>query len=155
MGKGAVLDMAKTRFEKFANVCFSAGGDVFAKGNHVSGKVFAIALEHPLDPGMAIGEIRMEVPGFVAGSSANRRSWGKSHSHVADPISETSAKDMLATFAYAHDGCVADAWSTAYFAMGFERAKRISREGKGTECLLVSTDGTIYASPGFPGKTYS
>lgn len=150
-----MLDVAKERFEKFPNVCFSAGGDVFAKGDHVSGRVFAIALEHPLDPSLAIGEIRMETPGFVAGSSANRRSWGTSHSHVVDPISKTSARNMLANFTYASDGMTADAWSTAYFAMGFEKAKRASQEGKGPECLLVSIDGTLYVSPGFPGKTYS
>lgn len=62
---------------------------------------------------------------------------------------------MLANFTYAGDGMTADAWSTAYFAMGFEKAKRASQEGKGPECLLVSIDGTLYVSPGFPGETYS
>lgn len=92
--------MAESRFERFENVCVVAGGDVFVKGRHVSGNPFSIALEHPLDPTLAIGEIRFPDRGFVAGSSANRRSWGNGRAHIANPLSGKPATEMLATFVH-------------------------------------------------------
>lgn len=103
---------------------------------------------------MAIGEIRFFDWGFVAGSSANRRSWGGGHGHIADPTTGKPANHMLATFVHAREGWLADAWATAFFAMGYETAKRYAPLAHGTECLLVSIDGTIFKSDGFLGKTF-
>lgn len=52
---------------------------------------------------MAIGEIRFSDWGFVAGSSANRRSWGDGRGHIADPMTKKPANRMLATFVHARE----------------------------------------------------
>lgn len=95
--------MTKARFAGFDNVCFVAGGDVFVKGSHESGRPFAIALEHPTDPELAIGEIRLPEGGFIAGSAANRRRWGASKNHIANPLSRTCAEGMLSVFTHGNE----------------------------------------------------
>lgn len=139
-------------FSDFKDYCLDAGGDIIARGHGPSGEVWKVAFEHPLDTSRAIGEV--EVRDFaLASSSPSRRRWGKRH-HLVDPQRKLPAENMLAVYTQAKAAILADIYSTALFAMGYEKAKDML-PSLPVEALLVAPDGRAFQSEGFLGALYS
>ncbi|MFT4044703.1 MAG: FAD:protein FMN transferase [Gordonia sp. (in: high G+C Gram-positive bacteria)] len=72
-----------------------------------------IALEHPLNPRMAIGVFECR-GGAVCASASNRRAWADWH-HIVHPHSASPAREVLATWVMAPDAMTADGLATALF----------------------------------------
>jgi len=150
LGKGYAIDRMVNQLADFQNVMVNAGGDLFARGQDENGP-WKVALEHPTDLKKGIGVV--EVNGFSVGASSPlRRQWRNRH-HLVNPQESKPADQMLAVYTQAPAALIADTYSTALFAMGFENAKK-NLIDLPVEALLIGPDGTGWMSEGFQGKLF-
>lgn len=146
LGKGYAIDRMVALLLEFKSFSVDAGGDIYSKGG------WKTAFEHPLHTDRAIGVL--ELDGFaVASSSSNRRQWRDRH-HLVDPVSLEPALGMLAVYTQADKAIDADAYATALFVMGFEKAKS-SLESLPVEAMLISPKGELFRSKSFKGELFT
>ena len=153
LGKGYALDRVRALLESkgVSHYCLNAGGDIFARQGEGFGP-WEILLEHPDDPSMAIGTVRVSNRA-IAGSAANRRKWGSMH-HLINPKTRRPSSGMKAAFVIAKTGIEADAYATALFTSGFGKASFLS-SSLPVEALLVSGENRIYQSSGFGATLFT
>lgn len=154
MGKGMALDMAKKIFAGLSGVCVNAGGDFYITGRDVSGRPWRVFLENAFNTDEVIGEIDVEREMFLASSNPMRRRWSTGH-HLINPNTGSLADEMAGVYVQAGQGELADVYSTALFAMGYEKAKLWLAENDFVEAMLVSPAGAIFKTKGFLGRLYS
>jgi thiamine biosynthesis lipoprotein len=151
IGKGYAIDRIDNVLREFANVCIDAGGDILARGVNSDGKPWRAVFEHPTDIKQGIGFV--DVDGLALGcSSPSRRKWRDKH-HLVEPKAGLPAKGMLAVYTQADAALIADAYSTALFALGFERAIELLPDLP-VEAMLIGLDGKAWRSGGFKGELF-
>jgi thiamine biosynthesis lipoprotein len=146
-GKGQLADLlsAELRSQGFSASFIDASGDLFNAG----GPSVSVALEHPYDPGKAIGTISLG-PGALCASAANRRAWGDGLHHVLDGITGVPVRTVVATWALAGTAMEADALATALF---FVDGEALQQEFE-FSWLSVLSDGSAAYSAGFEGVLF-
>ncbi len=154
-GKGFALDQAAHFLEKsgISHYYLNAGGDIYAKRGEGE-EPWIILLEHPDDPGRAIGKLELDGRS-IAGSAPNRRKWGKNGElhHLINAKTGRPAQGVKAIFTLAHTGVEADAYATALFTAGFENGIALSQRLP-VECLTISSEDKMYSSPGFNAEFF-
>lgn len=89
----------------------NGGGDLYVQAS----EPISFALEHPYDPTLKIGDIRIQ-KGALAASSTVKRAWdhnGQRQHHIIDPTTgEPSKSEVVASFVCAHTALVADSLAT-------------------------------------------
>lgn len=87
----------------------NGGGDIrfFSKSNTYT----EIALEHPINPNLAIGIYRLQSGKSICASSRVKRVW-KGHSHIIDLSSKSSSDEFIASWVVADNATIADALAT-------------------------------------------
>lgn len=154
LGKGYALDQMAERLASCPNLCINAGGDLVVRGVYDLEQAWKIVFEHPEDIRRGIGYVEVPSSGLaLACSSPSRRRWGIRH-HLVDPETQEPAKGMLAVYTQAEKALWADAYSTALFVLGFDRARSLLPTLP-VEALLVSPEGLAFRSPGFLGVLFS
>lgn len=151
LGKGYALDRMLNELADFQHVCIVAGGDLICRGEDENEEGWKVAFEHPTDPRLAIGTV-VAKDRALACSSPSRRRWRDRH-HLVDPERAQPAENMLAVYTQADAALLADAYATALFVMGFERAQKALPQMP-VEALLVSPQGKTYRSEGFEGDLF-
>jgi thiamine biosynthesis lipoprotein len=113
VGKGYLVDLlyADLRAAGIRRFLIDGSGDI--RYHAAEKEPIVCALEHPLDPSMAIGTLSI-TEGSVCASAINRRAWGR-RNHYFDPHTQESPKDVCATWVYAESAALADGLSTALF----------------------------------------
>lgn len=152
LGKGYAIDRMDSLLQDFANVCINAGGDLRVRGVDEEGKTWRIVFEHPTDITKGIGFVDTSDLALAC-SSPSRRSWRNRH-HLVDPLSGEAANEMLAVYTQSGSALLADAYSTALFVLGYEKAKALLPDLP-VEAMLVGKDGVAYRSAGFEGEVFS
>lgn len=117
-GKGYLVDLVALVIEKtgITSYTIDAGGDIIHRSN-VGGKA-RIGLEHPLDITKAIGVVSLGNES-ICGSAGNRRVWAD-FTHIIDPLTLSSPKDILATWVIAESTILADMLATCLFFVPYE-----------------------------------
>ncbi len=175
LGKGYALDRMVEILKEFPNFCVDAGGDIYARGAFDGWEIF---FEDPKDLSQVIGRVKVD-DFFVASSNPLKRRWvaqngvgGNSGNdaqnlefhHLVDPQTGHPANNMMAVYTQAKSGLLADAYSTALFAMGFNQAKGLFLNGVSDgfdkasmpiEAMLISPSGEIFRSAGFKGELFT
>lgn len=112
-GKGWLIDeyakiLRKNGVKEFI---VNGGGDLYVEAS----KPISFALEHPYDPSLKIGDIKIQ-KGALAASSTVKRAWkrdGETYHHIIDPATSRPAEsNVVATFVCAHTALVADSLAT-------------------------------------------
>lgn len=119
-GKGYLVDLigALLEAEGVRAFCVDAGGDIVYRG----ARPLRVGLEHPEQPGQAIG-IATVAGGSICGSAGNRRAWANFH-HTIDPRTLQSPSHVLATWAMAETGLIADALATCLYFVPAEALRK-------------------------------
>jgi FAD:protein FMN transferase len=113
-----------------------AGGDILYHGD----ETLEVALENPLNIDEAIGIAKIKNQS-ICGSAGNRRAWQGFH-HII--------KNILATWAVADDGLIADALTTALF---FTEPQSLCPHFN-FEYLVLYKDQSVLKSPNFPAELF-
>ena len=128
--------------------CLNAGGDVVVRGGALPDDVWRVGIQHPLDRG-AIAATVAVTDMAVATSGAYERG-----AHMIDPRTGAAATDVLSVTVVGPDLSLADAYSTAAFALGADGPKwTLGLDGY--EAMTILGGGRVLCTPGFPTGEYA
>lgn len=120
IGKGYLIDIVGDLIQ--GDYVIDAGGDIKIKGISQT-----IGLENPDNTNQIVKTVEIKDKS-IAGSSGNRRKWGRFH-HIIDPFTLESPSHIKATWAIAETTVLADAMATAlYFVAPNELKKHFDFE---------------------------
>lgn len=145
-GKGYLVDIVADILveEGVTSYIVDAGGDMRVRDS----EGVRIGLEHPGDPSQAIGVVEL-IEGSICGSAGNRRTWG-AFTHIIDPLTLSSPREILASWVMAKTALVADALATCVMLSGTDVLAEYE-----CEYVVVYPDYTIERSPGFPAEFFT
>ena len=147
-GKGYLVDLVGELLHEggIHTYVIDASGDLLVSGPEAT----AVALEHPFDPSMAIGEVTLADRSICA-SGSNRRVWGEGLHHILDGRTGEPTRDVIATWAIADTALLADGLATAlFFADPADLAETFE-----FEWVRVFSTGTAERSAELPGRLFS
>lgn len=153
IGKGFALDSIAARLlaQGVENFLIHGGrSTVVARGSDQADRDlgWGVGIEHPLRPGMRLGQIRLREQALATSGSGKQffHVNGKRLGHVLDPRTGYPAGDMLSISVISDSGMDADALSTACFVEGLATVReRIGRRE-------LPTGSPTPASPSWPSQ---
>src|SRR5438093_10189952 len=131
----AILDSAGVR-----RYAVNAGGDLVVRGGG-----WRIGIQHPLDRD-EVAKV-LEVDDLAVATSADYARGP----HVLDPHTRCPPSGVISVTITGPHLATADAYATAAFAMGAERAPHWTARLRGYQALTILADGRVVSTPGFPG----
>ncbi len=148
IGKGYIIDIVRNicKEKHIQTYTIDAGRDIYHYGNKET--PLSIGLENPFDTTQAIGTAHI-TQGAICGTSGNRRAWN-TYTHILNPETQTSPRDISAVWITAEDAMIADALTTAIFFTPID----ILQKHFSFEYILVYSDGSAMISNNFPGELF-
>lgn len=144
-GKGYLVDLVSKVIEENGcdEYCVDAGGDIFYKNK----EILKVGLENPDNIEQVIGvcELKNE---SICGSAGHRRAWGD-FTHIINPKTMTSPKEIKAVWVVAKTALLADALTTCLFFVEPEVLKDYS-----FEYVILNADNTVKKSEGWRGEVF-
>ena len=129
----------------------SLGGNVQTLGTKPDSSAWRVGIQDPKQPNDIIATVEVGECAVVTSGGYLRyfEENGVRYHHIIDPHTGYPANNgLLSVTIVTDDGTLADALSTALFVMGEADAIRYWRtHSKDFECILVSDDGRILATP--------
>ncbi|MCD8270904.1 MAG: FAD:protein FMN transferase [Parabacteroides sp.] len=151
IAKGYASDIIARLLERegINNYMVEIGGEVTMKGVNQNGDCWRIGINNPEDDSTGIknevGEVvQLCKKGGVA-TSGNYRNFyvkdGKKYAHTIDPrTGYPSEQNILSATIVADDCITADAYATAFMAMGLEKARIAAKSIPGIEYYVIYSD---------------
>lgn len=154
IAKGYAADLLAEELKKDGcKACvISIGGNIRTVGRKPDGSSWSIAIRDPKDISSYVGTLNFCGERSIVTSGSYQQFFeqdGKRYCHIIDPktgypvSSELSSVTVICT-----DGLKADAYSTALFVMGREKAIELYRSSTDFEMILVYEDGSVEISEG-------
>lgn len=165
IAKGCAADKLVTVLREYgiprANI--SLGGNVLAWGDRPDGTPWRVGIQDPAKPDdqSVFAGILELTDAFAVTSGGYQRYFeqdGKRYHHILDPATGYPADSGLASVtvaapAEAWNGTMCDAYSTALFVMGEERALDFWRERQDAfDLVLVTEDGRVVVTGGLADR---
>lgn len=151
IAKGYASDVIARLLERegVENYMVEIGGEVTMRGVNQNGKCWRIGINKPEDDSTGIkndvGEVvELCKKGGVA-TSGNYRNYyikdGKKYAHTIDPRTGYPSEQSILSATIVADDCItADAYATAFMAMGLEKAREAAKNIPGIEYYVIYTD---------------
>lgn len=151
IAKGYACDVIARLLERegIKNYMVEIGGEVAVKGVNQNGNCWRIGINKPEDDSTGIKNDIEEVvqlckKGGVA-TSGNYRNYyvkdGKKYAHTIDPrTGYPSEQSILSATIVAQDCITADAYATAFMAMGLEKARQVADNIPDIEYFVIYAD---------------
>jgi thiamine biosynthesis lipoprotein ApbE len=80
---------------------------------------------------------------------------GRHYSHIIDPQSALPVASLISVSVIANNAVTADALATAMSVLGVERSLQLCEAHLDVECMLVSKDGQVFSTKGWPSDMRS
>jgi thiamine biosynthesis lipoprotein len=143
--KGWAVDRAAAMLEAagLRNYAVNAAGDMRLRGRAVPELYWRVGIQHPLEPDQ-VAKVIDTTDLAVATSGAYAR--GR---HVFDPHTHLPPSGILSVTITGPDLATADAFATAAFAMGADRATHWTARLQGYGAMTILADGRVLSTPGF------
>lgn len=159
IGKGYASEQVMEIFREAGvkHAMVSLGGNVQTLGTRPDGTPWRIGLRDPEgDSSSYLAAVEVEDRAVVTSGGYERyfEAEGHRYIHILDPRTGRPAQsDLLSATVVSPDGVLADALSTALYIMGLDGALDYWRSHTGFELLLLSGDGTLYATEGLKAES--
>lgn len=134
----AILDDAGLR-----NYAINLAGDMRLRGRAVPDWCWRVGIQHPLERDQVARVI--ETTGLAIATSGE---YARGE-HVFDPHTHCTPQGILSVTITGPELATADAYATAAFAMGAERAVHWTARLRGYEAMTILADGRVLSTPGF------
>ncbi len=150
-GYAAECVIEKLRVAGVESAIISLGGNVGILGEKPDGSQWSVAIEDPEKNGNYLGTLSLEGSAYIVTSGGYERYFeenGKIYHHIFDRATGCPAEtDLKSVTIISQHGEEADAFSTALFVMGKDKAIEYWKESGDFDMVLF--DGrTIYLTPG-------
>lgn len=134
------------------------GGELLCKGDFLDQKGFNIIIDKPVAGNTHISFDTVKVNNYAMATSGNYRHFteigGKKYGHILNPFTGyPDSTDILSITVMAPTCTEADAWSTALFVMGKERAINLVEEFPELKIYIIYHQNNkikVWKSNGFP-----
>ncbi len=152
VAKGFAADQIAEQLKQIGcnSAVISLGGNVRTIGTKPDGSPWNVAIQNPLDESTPFATYRQSGDVSIVTSGSYQRNFienGVLYSHIIDPVSGFPVQNELASVTvFCESGLVADAYSTALFVMGEEKAIEFYKKEKNFDFLLIRKDGTAIAT---------
>ena len=144
--KGWSVDRAAAILQEagLRNYAINAGGDIRLRGGARPDAVWRVGIQHP--------GVREGVAAIVAGDDLAVATSGEyaRGQHVLDPHTGRPPSGVLSVTITGPNLATADAYATAAFAMGADRAPAWTARLRGYEAMTILADERVLSTPGFP-----
>ena len=143
--KGWAVDRAATLLDEagLRNYAVNAAGDMRLRGRAIPELHWRVGIQHPLERDQVVRVIdTTELAVATSGEYARG-------AHVIDPHTRRPPAGILSVTITGPDLGTADAYATAAFAMGAERATHWTARLRGYEAMTILADGRVLSTPGF------
>lgn len=143
-GMGCDEVAAMLRRNGARNLMVEIGGEIVTRGSAANGRKWRIAVDSPLSGHGAA--LCIEVNDAAIATSGNYRnfrtdSMGHRYAHTISPHTGYPVQtDVLSATVVADDCMTADAWATAFMALGAEQSQQIATEAPELAVLLILSD---------------
>lgn len=147
-GKGYLVDLVAAELVSlgFPESTVDGSGDL----RHSGEDPLRVALEHPYQPGKAIGVVEV-TDGALCASAANRRAWGEGLHHILDARTGLPVRTVAATWVLADTALEADGLASALFLSDPERFE----DDFDFRYVRMFTDGSAHYSADLPGEVFA
>ena len=153
IAKGYACDVIAALLERkgVENYMVEIGGEVTVKGLNPNGRCWQIGVNKPEDDPLGLEKRIQEIvalcnPCGFATSGDYRNFYikdGKKYAHTINPhTGYPSEQNVLSATVIADDCMTADAYATAFMAMGLEDALNLAKQIDGIEYYLIYMDST-------------
>lgn len=148
IAKGLAIDLAAAELHTMPSFLINAGGDILVRGHDVDGGAWAIGIKDPFEPTRLLSLISLE-DGAVCTSGGYERPAkdGLGH-HIVSPDLLEASQAAASVTVVAPSAMVADALSTAAFALGVEDGLSWLEEQQAA-AMVIDQSGTIRTTPAF------
>lgn len=153
IAKGYCTDKMKDILDSknVSGAIVSLGGNILAYKEKSDGTPWAVAVMDPKNPDSYAGILKVKNR-FVITSGSYQRNFtenGKEYHHILDPKTGYPVdNNLLSVTVISKNGASADALSTAFFVMGYEKAKECYSKLPEKICpdavLFVTKDNSVY-----------
>ncbi|WP_157776857.1 FAD:protein FMN transferase [Ichthyobacterium seriolicida] len=153
IAKGYAIDLVGRLLDKKGsqNYLIEIGGEILVKGKKIDGKKWMVGIESPrMDLDRQIAEYLVMEDQAVA-TSGNYRKYtidkqtNKKRVHIINPISgEDQESDIISASVVSKSCMIADAYATAFMAMGFDKSishLKESREDISVYFIYIDSEG--------------
>jgi thiamine biosynthesis lipoprotein len=124
------------------NYILNLSGNILARGAPPGRAAWRIGVRDPRDELPNLGSLSVRDAALATSGdyeqfvSAN----GKRYGHILDPRTGWPVEGMASVTVLAPSAMLADAWATAFFVLGAERARLIASRRDDLSCILVQRD---------------
>ena len=126
-------------------------GELGSVGANADGEQWSVGIQHPRQPDAFVAIAKLAGRCLAtSGDYATKFSGDFRHHHLLDPRSGDSPSDLSSVSITADTALAADALSTAVFVLGCEDGMQLIRETPGTDAMLITKEGRVRVTPGFP-----
>lgn len=157
IAKGYAADCAKAVLEEagITSALLNLGSStVCLVGSKPDGSPWRIAVRDPADEAGALGTLSLTDCNVSTSGGYERyfQADGVTYHHILDPETGYPAENgLLSVTVVTQEGSRADAWSTALYVMGADKALAFWRQSEDFECILCRDDGTVLVTEGLEG----
>ena len=150
VAKGYSVDVIAQLLDRkgIKNYMVDIGGEVVVKGKNPSKGLWRIGINKPVDDSLSINQelqTVLNVTDVGIATSGNYRNFyikdGKKYAHTIDPRTGYPAEQsVLSATIVANDCMTADAYATAFMAMGLEKARQMADSLPEIEYYVIYAD---------------
>lgn len=168
IAKGYASDRAEAVLAKHGvkSAKVELGGNVYVRGGKTDGSAWRVGVQDPKNPGGFVGVLSL-TDAFAVTSGGYQRYFeenGRRYHHIIDPATGYPAESGLTSVTVVApgnrdeggapgNGTMCDAFSTALFVMGGEKALEFWRSGAyDFQLVLVTEDGRVLVTDGLADK---
>ncbi|MGN1316630.1 MAG: FAD:protein FMN transferase [Acutalibacteraceae bacterium] len=153
IAKGYVGDeLLKIAEEKGVSGVISLGGNIVLCGENTEKGSWTVGVKNPVDTNSLVCTFKHKGNVSIVTSGGYERSFtkdGKTYHHIIDTKTGNPAEtDLLSVTVIGVDGALCDAFSTALFVMGKEKAVKFAEEHNDFEFIFVTENKEIIKTGG-------
>ncbi len=130
----------------------SLGGNIVLCGDKADGSLWSVGVKNPHNTESLACTFKSEGNKSVVTSGGYERYFeyeGKMYHHIIDPETGYPAEsDLLSVTVIGEDGALCDAYSTALYVMGEEKAVAFAKKNNDFEFIFTTTDNEILYTDG-------
>ncbi|MDH8702057.1 thiamine biosynthesis lipoprotein [Dysgonomonadaceae bacterium PH5-43] len=150
IAKGYACDVIADLFDSYAieDYMVEIGGEVRAKGKNPNGNLWKIGIASPLDDksGAVSGtQETLSLDNYALATSGNYRNYyikdGKKYAHTISPKTGYPSESNLLSASVIYPDCMtADAFATAFMALGIDKAEELAKQIPELSYLFIYED---------------